>query len=282
MPTGHKDPGTVAAEIKMTRMMHDGALLVVEGIDDSRFWRTRRHSTCEVLVGEGKQNVVRGIGCLSPPDCRGVWGVVDDDYDSLLGVERRRENIAITDAHDLECLMCRSRALETVLVEHGSPEKIKRFVGKEGVEVRTALTERAAIFGRTRLAAALHGLDIEHAAISLERFLSRKTWEVDSAGLLRAVVKEGSMHDESVVKSCLDRLPVANVWWVVQGHDLLEVLRIGLMGALGNMKPSVGSGQLAQLLRAAMSREDLQDTQLWAEIRNWEECARGQYLVLAE
>lgn len=282
MPTGHKDPGSVAAEIKMTRMVHDGAFLVVEGIDDSRFWEPRRHPSSELVDAEGKRNVIEGIGRLSPSESQGVLGVVDDDYDSLLGVEGHGENVVVTDAHDLECLLCRSRALDSVLAEYGSPEKIQRFEHEAGVDVRVGLLERAICFGRVRLAVALYGLDIQHDAIRVRRFVDEATWTVDSDGLIRAVVKEGSADDESAVARSVEGLPPAEVWRVVRGKDLLELLRIGLMRVLGNMKPSVGTGQLARLLRVAMSREELQSTQLWADMRTWEEGTGRNYLVLAE
>ena len=36
MPCGYKDPGSIAAEVMMTRMVHGGAFLVVEGVTDMR------------------------------------------------------------------------------------------------------------------------------------------------------------------------------------------------------------------------------------------------------
>ena len=282
MPRGHKDPGSIAAEITMTRMVHDGAFLVVEGLDDSRFWELRRHSDCQLVDGEGKRNVIEGIRRLPPLKCPGVLGVVDDDYDSLLGVDGRFENVVVTDAHDLECLLCRSRALDMVLVEYGSRTKIRRFEEDAGVDVRAALLERATIFGRVRWAAELYGLDIRQEAIRIQRFVDMTTWAVDSEGLIRAVVKEGSADDESVVAGRVEGLPDADGWRVAQGHDVLELLRIGLMRVLGSMQASVGTRQIASVLRAAMSREELQGTQLWSDMRTWEESTGGQYLVLAE
>ena len=116
----------------------------------------------------------------------------------------------------------------------------------------------------------------------MQRFVNRKTWAVDVEGLIRAVVREGSMDDENVVARRVGELPAADDWWVVQGHDVLALLRIGLMQVLGNMKASVGTEQIARVLRAAMSREELQGTQLWADMRAWERSAQGRYLVLAE
>ena len=93
-------------------------------------------------------------------------------------------------------------------------------------------------------------------------------------------MKEGSADGEGALAKSVEGLPTADVWRVVRGADLL--LRIGLMRVLGNMRPSVGTGELARLLRVAMSREELQSTQLWADMRTWEEGTGRNYLVLAE
>lgn len=54
MLTGHKDPGTIASEVKMMRMDHAGAFLVVEGVADMRFWQPRRCEECELVNGEAR------------------------------------------------------------------------------------------------------------------------------------------------------------------------------------------------------------------------------------
>lgn len=127
MLKGYKDPGTLAAEIKMTRANHSGAFLVVEGANDVRFWAPRRHVDCELVDGEGKPNVVGVVQRLDTVKFDGVLGVVDSDYDSLNGVILGSDNLIATDAHDLECLLCRSSALATVLAKFGSSEVRKRF-----------------------------------------------------------------------------------------------------------------------------------------------------------
>ena len=93
-----------------------------------------------------------------------------------------------TDAHDLECLLCRSSALDKVLAEHGDAAKIQRFE-HAGIDVRTALLERALVFGRLRWAArarpaiALHGM-------AARRFVDEDTWTVDGERLIRETASD--------------------------------------------------------------------------------------------
>lgn len=278
MPAGHKDPGSIAAEIKMTRMVHGGAFLVVEGVNDIRFWRTRRHDTCQLVDGEGKKNVVGAVDRLDAEAIRGVLGIVDDDYDSLLGINRRTQNLVATDAHDLECLLCRSSALDTVLAEFGVASKIREFESVAGVDVRTGLLERTMVFGRLRWAAMRHNLEIDHRGIRIPQLVDIDTWAVNSDQLARAVLPDGSSHDYDVLKRRVAELPPADPWRVAQGHDMIQILRVGLRRVLGHLPASKGYEDVARVLRAAVSMEELERTNLYADIRGWERATA--YLVL--
>ena len=262
----------------MTRMDHDGAFLVVEGVNDLRFWSTRRHNACELVDGEGKSNVVGAVHRLDAEYILGVLGIVDDDYDSLMGTSRTSLNLVATDAHDLECLLCRSPALDTVLAEFGIARKIQEFEEAAGIDVRGGLLERAMVFGRLRWAASCHNLDIDSGAIRVPRFVDIDTWTVDDDELARAVSSGGSPHDCDVLKRRIEKLPFADPWRVAHGHDMIQILRIGLMRVLGTLPASKGTEDIARVLRAAMSLEELQRTMLYADMRTWEHA--NAYLVL--
>ena len=245
MPFQHKTPGILAAEIEMHRLAHAGAFLVVEGKDDLRFWRRWRHSHCELVDGEGKKNVINGVRRLDSRGVRGVLGVVDSDYDTFRGEDLPSANLVATDAHDLECVLCRSQALEAVLAEHGDPSKIRRFEDGTGVAVRQSLLDRALVFGRVRLAATLWDDTQVMPELRVPRFLDEETWIVDGSALTNAVV--------------------------ARGHDMVEILRIGLRKVLGNTGATVGRDDIAKDLRLAVAREYLEATGQWAGVRAWQD-----------
>ena len=174
---GHKSPGVLAAEIQMSRASHrghQGAFLILEGKDDIRFWKSRCHAACELIDGEGKPNVVGGIQRLDAAQFAGALAIVDSDYDIPTGPRVESSNLLYTDAHDLECLLCRSSALDKVLAEHGDPAKIDQFESSR-VDVRSALLERALIFGRLRWAAVHASPVIELREMAVQRFLDENT-----------------------------------------------------------------------------------------------------------
>ena len=278
MLQGHKSPGTLVAEIKMSRMSHDGAFLLVEGKDDRRFWEPRLHSGCELIDGEGKPNVVGAVQRLDAARFRGALGIVDSDYDFPTGPRFESENLLYTDAHDLECLLCRSSAFDKVLAEHGDAAKIRQFE-TAGVDVRTALLERALVFGRVRLAARLArpAIDLE---MRVQQFVDRNTWAVDDEGVIRRATGDAPA-DTHAITSRLAHLPEADPWYVARGHDLIEILRIGLQRVLGNLPAHIGVKDIARLLRAGVTPEDLRQTGLWTDLRAWQ-TANRPYAVLAD
>lgn len=77
----------------------------------------------------------------------------------------------------------------------------------------------------------------------------------------------------------MSRLAPVDPWHVVRGHDLIEILRLGLRNVLGNLKPTVGADGIAGLMRQAMSPQDLRATGLWRDMRDWQDANRP-YLVL--
>lgn len=274
---GYKKPGTLVAEIRMKRAQGDCAVLVVEGPDDLAFWRPHKVDECEVVVGEGKRNVIGCMARLPDEAIHGVLAVVDADYDVLMGVEPEAPNVLMTDAHDLECMLCRAPALGRVVGERGTVEKTR------GLDVRSALLERGLVFGRVRWALARLERDAEEAievpsvAPILQEVVDRDTWTVDGHRL-QAKVQERLGEDADLLEA-MAALPDADPWHVVHGHDLVVLLRIGLQRVLGDMAPRFGVEDIELELRLAMSTQDLRATALGEEIRGWER-ANPPYVVL--
>ena len=274
---GHKSPGILVAEITMSRMSHDGAFLLLEGKDDIRFWRSRRHPNCELVDGEGKPNVVEAIRQIDTARITSALGIVDADYELPTSPRAESDNLLYTDAHDLECLLCRSSALDKVLAEHGDAVKIERFE-HAGIDVRTALLERALAFGRLRWAACARPA-IALSEMAAPRFVDEKTWTVDGEKLIRETVSDAEARAATNMR--LAQPPDADPWYVAHGHDMVEILRTGLRRVLGNLPTRIEARDIAGLLRAGMSPEALRKTGLGAGVYSWQ-AANRPYSVLAD
>ena len=271
-------PAGLVAEVKMRRTLHDGSFLVVEGKDDERFWKSRCHDSCRLIDGMGKQNVLRGLRRLDEINFRGALGVVDSNHDHLQDMPLPSANLVATDAHDLECLLCRSPALERVLAEYGDADKIARFEQGHGMDVRTALLDRGLAFGRLRWAARRFEPSLGLGNINPRRFVDERTWVVDDEQLVR-VASSSAEVDVQMLQREVTQLPPQDPWRVVRGHDLIEILRIGLCRVLGSLQANTGVGAIARLLRQAMEMQDLQSTGLREDMRRWEQ-SNEPFLVL--
>ena len=133
--------------------------------------------------------------------------------------------------------------------------------------------------GRVRWAARLFEPNIGLGHIRLERFVGESTWALDDEGLIREAVRPAAIDAEQLQRE-IAQLPAADPWHVVQGHDLIELLKVGLRRVLGSLSPSRGVKDITRLLRQAMHSEDLQSTGLWRDIRRWERY-NVPFLVLA-
>ncbi len=267
---GYKTPGTVVAEIKMHRETHSRAVLAVEGKDDLRFWRAQSDGNCELVDGEGKSNVLGALPRLDACGVKGVLGLIDSDYDIFLKKTLPSRNLVATDAHDLECVLVRSKALDGLLAEFADESKIKRFEDAHRTTVREALLDRTLYFGLVRLAATLWDASEVMRELRVPRFVDETTWTVDADTLIRAVA-ERSGRSRRTWQDRTSALRQEDPWFVARGHDMLEILRIGLRNVLGDISAGAGVKDIARGLRMAMSREYLEATGLWNRIRSWED-----------
>lgn len=270
MMSRHKDAGTLVSEIIMTRRAHKGAFLLLEGEDDSRFWRPRVVATgCEIIIANGKRNLVGALLKLdrrdgSPTD---TVGLVDDDCDRLRNVEYGSPNLVYTDARDLEGVLLQSSAFHKVVAEFGDPAKVRAFEAL-GTPLREALLQRALPLGRMRWLAMNHGACCDELEIRLPRFLNVDTWRFDEdlmldiAGRCGALPSRPSLDDAYAQHCCSDP------WRVCRGHDLLQILAAGFKKVLGNENP--GEKAIAKVLRSGIETPELTALQLYRDLQSWE------------
>ena len=211
------------------------SILMVEGRDDVKFWDGHCHRDCRPIRCEGKANVLSVMRRLDEDHFGGALAVVDSNYDHLAGISSTNANIVRTDAHDLECLLCRSTALEAVLREYGNRDKIERFEG-EHTSVRDALLERASTLGRLRWAGRRFEPNLFLGRVKPRAFIEENTWQLSEKRMIEMATASNPHVDETTLRDAIVALPAVDPWYVARGHDVLEILQIGLRGVLGELK----------------------------------------------
>ena len=95
------------------------ALVVVEGMTDYRVYgKFFDLTSCEVIIGESKENVVEAIKMCEEENLQGIIGIVDADFWHVQSTfTQLPKALFMTDYHDLECMMLHSKAFEYVFLE---------------------------------------------------------------------------------------------------------------------------------------------------------------------
>jgi hypothetical protein len=263
--TGDRD----ANQIRLRRSTFFGTFLLVEGSSDKVFYeRFVDKIACQVVVMAGKTRVIIVLDILDRSSFDGVLAIVDADFDRLENSVNESINLLLTDTHDLETMLIDSPALDKVVAEFGSEEKIAKLK----LDVRTSLVEAGISIGYLRWISQCDGLNLTFSDLKFSKFIDDKTLQTNELNLIQEVKNKSqafSLKTEDLQQRiATEKNKGFNPWQVCCGHDLVEILALGLRETIGTM--SVDSDSLERSLRLAYEEVYFRKTQLWANIRQWE------------
>ena len=262
--------------IRMRRSTFSGTFLLVEGSSDKSFYeRFTDRETCNLVAVSGKPSskdrVIEVLGSLQKSNFYGVLGIVDADFDRLEGFVDDNTNLFRTDLHDLETMLINSSALDKVIAEFGSEEKITRF----GQDIRTVILENGVIVGYLRWISKIDGLNLTFDGIKFSSFINEKILKIDQSKLIQEVKNQSQAHSlnnkdlQQRINSQKDQNH--DPCQVCCGHDLVEILSFGFRKAIGSYQPSeVKSDILERSLRLAYEEVYFYKTELYLSICSWE------------
>jgi Protein of unknown function (DUF4435) len=278
-------PVDIANEIRMTRAMHEGAFLIVEGDTDARFYRRIVDSgECRIAIANNKENAVQVVTILQSDNFAGVLAIVDADFDVLERRDFESSNIFLTDTHDHETMMLKSPALANLLLEMGSEEKLSEFKKSRGKEFRDALLEEGLHLGYLRWVSLRHGHALKFEGLKYSDFTDRSTLTVDQPTLIKTIKDHSQKPQLSDQELQLQLEAIRDKshdkWHVCCGHDLIGILSFGLRKAIGSRdSKGVAPENLEMNLRLAYESAWFFNTRLYASIKAWEEI-NGSFRVI--
>ena len=260
--------GDVVSEILMSRSAFTGSFLILEGDTDSKFWSRRiARAQCQIVIAGSKPTVTGAIVQANAVSERGTLGIVDDDYDSLIGIPLPCTNVLRTDARDLEAMLLRSAAFEAVIHEVGDVGKISSFEKSEGVTVREALTVRSLLFGKLRWLNKQKGWGFNFDRLSPWRFADIPNWKIDEPRVITTIADE--LHiTEADLRISLATLSAIDPFLILHGKDTIDILAVGLRNKLGTHQHPVE--RICQMLRLAFDDAMAKATRLFQEVLSWE------------
>ncbi|MEZ2300827.1 MAG: DUF4435 domain-containing protein [Microcoleus sp.] len=271
----HINPSYIANQIRLLRnqpKFTEHSFLIAEGDTDARVWKNLVDSTkCRVEIAHNKDLAVKVLNILEKDNFAGVLAVVDADFWILEGTVPPSPNLLLTDTHDLETMLLKSRALEKVLREHGSTEKIERFAQ----DIRPTLLQSAKIIGYLRWASLKFKHDLRFEGLAFKDFVDKKTLALNESKLIQTVKNKSQNPglDEQQIRANMESLKTdtQDMWHVCCGHDMISILSFALGKALGSgSSKTVEPNVLEQNLRLAYESSYFCKTQLYAAIQQWE------------
>lgn len=271
-----------AAEIIMLRAAADRTALIVEGPSDYKFFFPLvSEEQCDIIIAWNKENCLEAIRILNSKSIIGVLAVIDKDYDEFLDVNIELDNAITADSHDLESIIFQSSALEKVLIEIGSQEKVKNY-RKDVGDLREAILSVAHPIGVARLTSLKFGLNLKFEGL---RFRSiSKNLQFNLVELFKEICNHSQRLDIPV-ELLTDQVEKwqnteHNRWLMCCGHDICRVFGIGLQALWGTRNATeVTLSEIESKLRLAFDKEHFENTDIYVKIRRWE-ADNQPYIVL--
>jgi Protein of unknown function (DUF4435) len=168
-------------------------------------------------------------------------------------------------------MLLKSPALEKVLSEHGSEEKIRRFAK----DIRETLLEIATVIGYLRWASLKFNYCLTFEDLDFEKFVEKKDLVFTLSKLITTVKNKSQKQglDDREIQQKMDSLKTntQDIWYICCGHDMIAILQIALCKVLGSYSSKeVTCDVLEKDLRLAYESAHFRLTKLYIAIQDWE------------
>lgn len=263
----------VAAQIRMLRSADKRTILVLEGENDEKaLGRFVDPTACDVEIAFGKPNLLGAFDLLEEEGFRGIIGIVDADFDRVIGVQMSLENICVTDYHDLDLTIFSTAALERYLLEHADSEAVSSLGGCSGV--RELLLGSAVPLSCSRYISDRDGHRLYFKDIKYEDFVNVESVAIDIDSLCTIVIDRSNTRCLPDQLSRLISIEMANGHDLMQlsrGHDVAAFLGLALRKRIGSRRvQQTWSSEIEAGLRLAFEWAHFTTTQLYQCLRGWE------------
>ena len=272
---------TIANEVLFVRDTYKGPVLILEGDNDAKFFhRFVEDSEMEIIPAWGKANVLGAVEILESHG--GVQGflIVDADFGHVDGSLPTSRNIVVTDDHDVEMMIVKTKAFSAVLRELGSRAKVRNFPGGER-GVRHALMQEALIVGHLRHLSVTDDLHLRFEGLDFNKIVDRDSLKMDMDTMIKnvfALTRNPQLEMAEIRDGLLELVKdvTDDPYQICCGHDFIAIFGIGLRKVLGSRQSGETTSQvLGRELRLAYESADFRQTKLYSDAKRWSKRNRG-------
>lgn len=265
----------IAAQIRLTRQVHKGSFLIVEGETDERAFRRFIDSDrCDIEVSFGKPNALQALDLLEDEGFPGVVAIVDADFDRVLGITYPLENLIITDQHDLELTIIASSAFDIFVAEHAENERFKQEFNNDIWSIRKRVVNASLPLARCRLVSKCQNLRIDFKSLRHDQFVSVADLSINSDMLIAELISHSPRCcTPAKLKAAVEREASMehDPYQLASGHDVAAIVGITLRKLLAKRRDAQTWGsEIEKALRLAFDWEALQGTAIYKGLKAWE------------
>ncbi len=272
---------TIANTVLLIRDKYNGPVLLLEGDNDVKFFRRfAEDSQMPIIPAWGKENVLDAVEILeSDGNVQGFLGIVDADFGHVDGSLPASRNVVVTDDHDVEMMIIKTKAFSAVLRELGSKDKVSKFPTEH--RIRYELMQKALIIGHLRHLSLTDDFNLRFEGLSFERFVDRDSLEIDINEMIRRVFelkRIPNLEAEDIRDRLLELAEDAedDPYQICCGHDFVAIFGIALRKVLGSQsKEAASPAKLGIALRLAYDSSDFLQTKLYSDAKQWSKGNQG-------
>lgn len=272
----------IANEIEMTRVAFDGAIMVIEGNNDEKFYKKFvDENLCHIVVAHGKENAIQSIDIVNNSKLPGVLAIVDTDFWRIEGLPELSGNIFITDTHDSEGMVFCSEAFDRIVEEYCSKGKISKYDN-----LRYFIYEKSRPIGYLRLASHRSKLGLVFNGLDYKKITNKGTISVNIDTLVnhilhltrenikRQSVGQVDLSSKTILKSYKKTIRENGQYEdkdLCCGHDIIGLFATGLRKLFSSLQAAIASKEnIEKIFRLTYDFKDFLNTELAAAIFNWE------------
>lgn len=277
----------------------DGTYLMLEGTKDLKLFKK---FSCEekskIKITHGKYKMRETYEILKSRNFFRVVGIRDADYirlkENIKYNPNYEESIFITDTHDSEGMIVKSKALTDLLIEIADENRLNLFVEQHG-DIRLLLFSLAYPLACLRLANKRFSLGLsfkprnpEGPVFKIKKFICEKTISyIGDDELINTIVEYSknrncNIKDRAYIKSCLDVILAEGhpSQEIINGHDLAEILFIICKKGLRSSSKTLHDAScVEELLRLSYTEKYFEETELFLAIRKLQDDRELSFLI---
>lgn len=267
----------IANEIRMRSLYDSGPFILVEGSSDATFFSYHMTVNIENIVPTfGWESMFDVIVSLSIDLQDKTIGLIDLDYRGIVQTRPKPANVFTTDSHDLETMMFSSNVFRKVLIQKSSKQKVKAYP-LESRGVKNTIIELAKFIGYLRFYSQYKGKHYSFDEMDIEKFIRRNDLyfsESKFTSHLRGNNPQNSSMPNDILKQCIaecNKVAILNnPYMLCCGHDLVEIMAIGLKSLWGSYSAREISGKMLEdSFMLAYTCQMFSQTNLFRQISDW-------------